>query len=133
DRAPRGIRLVVDPGTNYVKQLYYVEQPEDYIPNQARPLTVGNLKTPAAPPYNVVSILGPDRTSEIQAGDYLELFGVGQPRRILAIAFNAGLVQTDLAIAPPLAAPMPAGVGPGPWRDYRIIRAPRVTAEDPTL
>src|SRR5262249_19025141 len=81
----------------------------------------------------VVSIVGEDRSSEIQAGDYLEVFGGGQPRRIAGVSYNAALGQTDLAITPPLTAPIPVGAGPGPWRDYRIIRAPRITGHEPTL
>lgn len=154
DRAPRGVRLLVDPSNPMVvRKLQYIAQPEDFIvqpgvavaytlpngqkqPHAFRRIEVkmvdvgGGVMKPLAvlePPDFAVTTNPPDfsgghtdpRVWPVQAGDYLEVNGVGMPLRIKAVA--AGSLELETPVTQPI--PLTA--------NYRVQRGPRVTGEDP--
>jgi prepilin-type N-terminal cleavage/methylation domain-containing protein len=129
DRVPTGVRF--PRGLNnplWITEMQYIQQPEDfsggtaetisdYLPNQAPAVT-----------FKGVSLTGfSDPTLwEVQPGDWLELRGGGLIRRITSI--DPGGTQATLD---QLAPTSPVLYRVAPTKNYRIIRAPRVTADDP--
>jgi prepilin-type N-terminal cleavage/methylation domain-containing protein len=134
DQAPRGLRLIPDPQTGLVRDLRYVEQPDDFIVQQFQN---GQPQVRALgitqPPYNVATLQGnqaqpgftgtsPDRADwPVQPGDYLQLQG-GQVNCIQSVS-PLQLTLQD-----------PVGTNPvGPTTQYRIIRRPRLTPNQEPL
>lgn len=143
EQAVRGVRLVADPtNPNYVREVFYLEIPDDFVVPLVAPAPavqgIGNFQTPTAPPalatapFSVVWIRNLNISSDVQPNDYLQLFEGGQPRRIIAVTPRPFMgpalpMRTELTITPPL----PSAVTQ--TRSYRIMRAPRITAEEPNL
>src|SRR5262245_7436411 len=155
DRAPRGVRLLIDPAAPMVvRKLQFIAQPEDFVvqpgvavaytlptgqkqPHAFRRIEVkmvdvgGGVMKPFAvlePPDPAVSPNPPpDFTGghadpklwPVQAGEYVEVNGVGMPLRIKTV--TAGALELDAPVAVPI----------GPTVNYRVQRAARVTVEDP--
>jgi prepilin-type N-terminal cleavage/methylation domain-containing protein len=154
DQAPRGVRLL--PYTDQigtlqgfqVRQLQYVQQPPDFVvqpglyPNlPSRRLQV--LVPPRSPPTALLEPPPPGfampvpgftggfidpKDYPVQPGDYVEVCGGGLLYRIAALPPITNDTLTLVQHQPPLppVAPMSSFTG-----DYRIIRAPRVSGEDP--
>lgn len=138
DRAPRGLRLLNN-GSGQVTDCQYLEQPSDFTGGQV----MSHLKTIGPPPefetekldfFGVdIDIVGNGSSADyaIQAEDYVELFGSGQVHRITAVAVP-GIARPD-GITPKATAlispPVAYAIGQ-PAASYRVIRAPRVVADE---
>jgi prepilin-type N-terminal cleavage/methylation domain-containing protein len=154
DGAPRGVRLLIDSSNpGFVKQVQYIEQPDDFIVlpgvaqdpfNATRFLPfrriysattlVGGqtvqqivLEAPVAgapnPAPDFSGNTGIDRTLwPVQPGDYLEING-GLPHLITSMPD-----ALTLQLASTLPAQIPQA---NPVANYRILRTPRVSADDP--
>ena len=103
DRAPRGVRLIVDPATNTCKEIAYIEMPEAYIvPPGARLALVyeyqaATMTTPAQVGNKRVFLSGvtlSDFQASVNPGDlvYLADFGV---------SFRIASIIAPIAVAPP--------------------------------
>jgi prepilin-type N-terminal cleavage/methylation domain-containing protein len=130
EQAPRGIRfLVISPnastGGAFVMEAQYLEQPDDFTGGEVL-IELDSTGTPN-PPLNA-KIQGADLT-QIEIGDYFEIFGTGQMHRIS----NINLTTTPPTVSfnsSPLAYPISASA-PVRTTNYRILRQPRVTGDEP--
>src|SRR5262245_61968444 len=152
DHRPHGIRLL--PDANDPKRctaLQYIEQPEPVAPRGAG-VGIALYTEPAAPPtgrspFTKVTLYGPAGTMNwdgVEAGDYLEVSG--GPNFIAQIQ---GIMNSNPAGAPlstfmldrdieetPTTILQPGPMQPQPIRvtaGFRVIRAPRPLAGEPTL
>jgi prepilin-type N-terminal cleavage/methylation domain-containing protein len=118
DRAPRGIRLLPDESTNsFYSQIQYLEQPEDY--------SEGTVSTDSTDTNNqTLNFQGADLTGGdvnfplVQTGDYILIGDGSLVRRITA----ASSTQATIASGLPNAITN---------MSYRVIRQPRVMADEP--
>lgn len=134
DGAPRGLRLIPDPGnpTQY-KEVQFIEVPDDFTGATIQTKVVGG-----APDLTTVQITGginvtdPAGTAfyQVQPGDALEVQGLGLPHRIAGVAFVGG--YSELTLASPLAYQLPPTNVPPGTPNYRIMRAPRLSGEETT-
>lgn len=101
DRAPRGVRLIVDPATNLCKEIAYIEMPEAYIVPPGAQLALVYEYQAAPPPAKVgnkrVFLSGvtlSDFQASVYPGDlvYLADFGV---------SFRIASIIAPIAVAPP--------------------------------
>lgn len=117
DGKPTGVRLLVN-NNGIANKLQYIQQPDDF----AQGMYLG-----PDPMNNKVAIFSVDMTNlgiAIEAGDYLEIYGGGVPRRIAAPPTAA--MNTRLTLDPSTT-PLPSlGTAPtGTVTNYRIIPQPR--------
>jgi prepilin-type N-terminal cleavage/methylation domain-containing protein len=137
DQRSYGLRLVADPTTGHVRQVHYIEQPDDFTGGM---LYVGPDKTDPnwmiTPKYIWVYLYGVDlqnggpgtpnadtTTWSVLPGDYLEVFGSGKAQRIVGLP----RLGASLPYASP---PMPAYLMDPPFQlpgptppNYPILRA----------
>ena len=139
DHAAIGIRLQPGdpPNTNYVRNLQYIQQPDEYAPSAtyaADSLFIGPVD-PKDPTKGYqfgpkVNLLGSgnlaaspgDESSLVQAGDYLQLRSEGLLHRISKVLGP----QTCLLDSPTEIPPLPGCT-------FRIIRQPRLLAGEEPL
>lgn len=123
DQRPTGIRLVRDTtGTNanWVKEIHFIQQPEDYA--------IGSLVSAqgTSAQFTGANFTGglPPNLAPVQRGDYLEINRGGLVHQIVAVGGN------NLTLASPIPNPVPRG---GNYT-YRVMRTPRLLAgESPVL
>jgi prepilin-type N-terminal cleavage/methylation domain-containing protein len=127
DQVPTGIRLIpsVDPVTGYVKvhQCQVIQQPDDFAvsPVSSNPAADGKLS--ATKLSHGVAINVPYK-GQIGPGDYLEVLGCGLMSKINSAGpYQVGKTQLILNN------PLPINVQP--TLQYRIVRAPRLTGDEP--
>lgn len=123
DRAPRGVRLIPDTTGNFLVEGVYIEQPDDF--------TIGTVSTPsgATPPYLTLEI-STDPTGgtadttlwPIQKFDFIQLYNAGLMRQITNLSADGKTLTLGSALP-----------GTVSGADYRIVRQPRVTSEEPML
>lgn len=143
DNVPRGVRLVRNADNpNYVTELMYIEQPEDYkggIVMAPSPYPTN----PPSGPFQMVSAFLPGRpelaTDEIiQPGDFLYLMSKTYPNRISAVTatppdtnFPNGGTQLMLGAAD---GTLPVDIlVPVQTSDFRIVRQARPMVGEPNL
>jgi prepilin-type N-terminal cleavage/methylation domain-containing protein len=117
DKAPRGIRLLpgkVNP--NWVTEIQYIEQPEDFYGGQYRGV-VGTTQSFIGVDFFNSNQANPQLWA-VQPGDFLEVRGSGQVHRIIAVPSATALQLASAPFSTPIT-----------WQ-YRIIRAPRVAGEE---
>ena len=98
DRAPRGVRLIVDPATNTCKEIAYIEMPEAYIvPPGARLALVYSVPVMPMPPTTIsdkqvflTGILHADFIASVSIGDLFTIPELGGAYKIDAIADASG-------------------------------------------
>lgn len=127
DRVPCGIRLsgpapYLDPKTsavnrNWLNTCQYIEKPDDF------PLTVGSTVT-VLPSNLSQAIVNLVLVGQVEINDYLEVMGNGLMHRIIGL--NPGPAAfTTLNLNSPVPYPLAATT------QYRIVRLPRVTSDEP--
>jgi prepilin-type N-terminal cleavage/methylation domain-containing protein len=145
DGVPTGVRLIPDTnGDGFVRQLQYIQQPDDFAvgsytgqfngnPYQAQFSGV-SFADPTTGAPTVYSIPGsPQEPFQVQAGDYLEIYGGGVVRRTSGIGSppNTNTLTFDSSVSAPLPpASPPTGNG---GSNYRIIPQPRPLTGDTPL
>jgi prepilin-type N-terminal cleavage/methylation domain-containing protein len=121
EQVPVGLRLIPDPANpNFVRELAYVQQPDDFVPNDT--LTISGT-TAVASAADFYGGFGPGHTAAeqypVQPGDYLRVNGglVVQVAKLLpgGATCNRLLLSRN---------PLPDPAAPA-TRDYRILRQPR--------
>jgi prepilin-type N-terminal cleavage/methylation domain-containing protein len=131
-RRAYGVRLLVDPTTNLVSQLQYIEQPDDFFGGRVQTVTTSGtpqLDMLLFPDVDLSGGFGSPNQWPVQKGDYVEVKGTGTVRRIINIVgTNQVQLASPLPAAVPSTAVQPTGVKPN---QFRIIRAARVTADEP--
>jgi len=110
DRVPTGIRLLTNPTDPYVRDLQYIQKPDDYAQ--------GNVTGVQG---NVVAFKGADFSTSVQQGDYLLFRGEGIPYMISSPP--VGSLSLQLLDQPPQVTPC----------SYRILRQPRPLAGEQPL
>src|SRR5262245_62844797 len=147
DQVGHGMRLKPDVN-GYVRELYYIEQPEPWAPRAADPggnLTTvpGNLSTVKIAGIDLLGGYPLDPTAwTIMPGDSLEVLDTGEVHRITTDPLKqaaAALPNGSSVYYDPIAnvstlildTPLPYEVEKVPTRQYRILRAPRLTGEEP--
>jgi prepilin-type N-terminal cleavage/methylation domain-containing protein len=123
DQAPRGIRLNIQAGNQFVTDLQYIEQPPDYGVN-------GSSMNGVSVGDTTVNFTGTNFTGgfanvpqyPVQPGDYLELKGGGPLYQIASVASPTQLTLTS-AITSQVNA----------TTQYRIIRQARILPGEDTL
>ncbi len=154
DRAPYGLRLIIEPGTTLVKQCQYLQVDEDWPPAQGT-ITIEPYKTPGGPgdPHDplVAKVNGIDLTNGstnridwiVQERDYLRVLGGGLAHRLtfdpafpttnqvlLAMKTAKQGVFYDAASNATylwLASPLPSFQT---TKEFRITRQPRVVSDE---
>jgi hypothetical protein len=139
-QVPCGVRLTIPAGSTFVTDLQYIQQPDDFTAQLI--LAAGATGPPFRSVYSSPGLtldfvdLDPNTTSysdfsgNVQPGDYL-VVNDGVPHRILNVVsgtrLQLGFIDpiTNLPVASPLPVTLPL------TSNYRIIRAPRQTNEDP--
>jgi type II secretory pathway pseudopilin PulG len=128
DQVPGGIRLFpfVDPTTGKIdlsqsRTCQFIEQPDDFTVSTSS--KIGSLSANAGQPYVTINM---PLTNQVNAGDYLEVLGCGLMRQITGLSPVASSNSTQVHLSP--RSPMPFNVNP--TKQYRILRAPRVTGDD---
>jgi prepilin-type N-terminal cleavage/methylation domain-containing protein len=129
DRAPRGVRLIVDPD-NFVRTLQYIERPDPITGVGA----IFDTNTLTTPPQRIL-IPGQDLggTGSLQAvwpvqpGDYIQLYG-GPSYKIATLSYDPAMgTSLYLTYAEITAQNLP----PTPITNYTITRQPRpIAGED---
>ena len=131
DGVPTGVRFLTTAGqivNHECNQCQYIQQPDDHAQGWYTGHHTGNA--------HIAQFSGANLNQQsqgqiaVQAGDFLEIYRGGQPRRIKQVN---GANQLTLE---PGASPLPGTpVTPPPTAptNYRIIRQPRVIAGEPTL
>jgi prepilin-type N-terminal cleavage/methylation domain-containing protein len=128
DRLPRGVQFIPDSGNpNWVRQMQYIEQPDDFAPPGATVLTV----TPTAAGPVVVQLYVPpgmDLSNFIKAGDFLVLSASGSTPEVHLIA---GVISPNsVTVNDPFP---PTTVAAAPGTPYKIIRGVRPIDGEPLL
>ena len=98
DRAPRGVRLIVDPATNTCREIAYIEMPEAYIvPPGARLALVYSVPVMPMPPTTIsdkqvflTGISYADFIASVSVGDLVTIPELGGAYKIDAIADASG-------------------------------------------
>jgi prepilin-type N-terminal cleavage/methylation domain-containing protein len=129
DQVPGGIRLFpfVDQSTGKIdvsqsRTCQFIEQPDDFGVSPTS--KTGSLSANAGQPYVTITM---PLTNQVSAGDYLEILGCGLMRKITGLSPAASSPNsTQVHLSP--RSPMPYNVNP--TKQYRIVRAPRVTGDD---
>ncbi|GIW82829.1 MAG: hypothetical protein KatS3mg105_4636 [Gemmatales bacterium] len=131
DQRATGLRLILDPGRQYVTQCVYIAQPDPYVGAPGATLTT----TQVSPTLVTVTGSGIDFSGgfggspspqwPVQTGDYLEL-GSGATARLYRLT-PVSPTQLQIQIDPA-----------EPWTDFttsdfRIIRRPRPRQGEPAL
>jgi prepilin-type N-terminal cleavage/methylation domain-containing protein len=138
DRAPVGIRLLNNAGTNVVTQVQMVARPDDYTGGTI----FTNLTPPSAPPIKQIYFSADQDLSggngqgsnqslwPVQPGDYIEVQKGGLMHQITAVGYDTNVNLWYVVIyVPPGGAGLPADISV-PTADYRIERAPRVLGDE---
>lgn len=118
DQAPRGLRLNINSGTQFVTDLQYIEEPGDFAGGQITAFT-GTQVT-----FQNVDFTGGFSTQNqypVQPGDYLIIKEGGTPYQI------TGVTATTLTLFS-----TPSQVDT-PTSQYRILRQARIVAGEDTL
>ena len=118
DRAPRGVRLIVDPATNTCKEIAYIEMPEAYIvPPGARLALVYSVPVMPMPPTTIsdkqvflTGISHADFIASVSIGDLFTIPELGGAYKIDAIA-DASLLA---AASKPAGATIELRIGASP-------------------
>jgi prepilin-type N-terminal cleavage/methylation domain-containing protein len=127
DRAPRGVRLFVDPFTGFILTGQYIQQPD----NITGGLTSFASFDTSTPNPNLVFLNNFDVTGgqgtntalwPIQIGDYIQIQG-GQAHQIVGV--NPATATTPSSVGTAVPVWNPALGAPGPTTNYTIIRQPR--------
>jgi prepilin-type N-terminal cleavage/methylation domain-containing protein len=123
DGLSRGVAFIPDPGSPgglWVRQMAYIEQPDDFPPG-------GGLVTSATGNSVALSVpAGMDISTFIQPGDLFVLTKYGPPPEVHRIAAVGS--PNLLTLQDPVSAPIPPGAP-----NYNIIRGPRALAGEPLL
>jgi prepilin-type N-terminal cleavage/methylation domain-containing protein len=125
DRAPRGVRLFLDPSTGFILTGQYIQQP-DNITGGASSFASFDTTTPNASRVflNGFDVTGGQGANQafwpIQSGDYIQIQG-GQAHQI-AMVDNTTTPNSVLTAVPVW---NPALGSPSPTPNYTIIRQPR--------
>jgi len=130
DRAPRGLRLFVDPATNMVLTAQYIQQPDNLtggacVVDTSNPNVLNHVLFQPFLPLNqpALDVTGGQGTANsglwpIQPGDYLQIQG-GQAHLIASVDVANNAVFTVTAVWGP------ANLPPTQTTNYAIIRQPR--------
>jgi type II secretory pathway pseudopilin PulG len=127
DQIPIGVRLVpyTDPVTGFVsvRQCQYIEQPDDFgvIPTSK----VGNMWGQAGQKYVIIDM---QLSDQVRQGDYLEILGNGLLHGVNGV--NAAPSPPNPRGTTQIQLVSPLLYSFNPTKQYRIIRAPRVTGDD---
>jgi len=136
DQVPTGIRLVssLDPVTGFTKvhQCLIIQQPDDFAvsPVSSHPgsdVNFGKLSGTLGSPYVVIDI---PFKGQMAPGDYLEVMGCGL---MFKINSAGGADQPYQTVKTKLVLHQFFNYTIQPTLQYRIVRAPRVTGDDPLI
>jgi prepilin-type N-terminal cleavage/methylation domain-containing protein len=115
DRAPTGVRLIINPSEpNVVRELVYIQQPDDYSKGRFVNGGAGQSTFSGADFTGGGLSLGADDEAPVQAGDYLEVYGGGPVTQITQVVDANTLRHGGTT---------PSGTAG--TTNYRIIRQPR--------
>jgi prepilin-type N-terminal cleavage/methylation domain-containing protein len=143
DARPTGLRLQTYTNSNlnvFSTQVEYIQQPDDFAPAGSRcTAEAGSSVTLTMPTGYVFAQYGGATSADqndIQGGDYIEFYGGGPVHQIQSASASGNVVT--LTLVPGTSAipsvPASANVSTSPSQpNYRIIRAPRPLAGEPTL
>lgn len=131
EHAPRGIRCLITTSTQtggyVIRECQYVEKPDDWG-GLIKMQTLGNSNNKLHFGFTAPEHFQ-DGSATVEAGDYIEVFGSGQPHRIV------GFEQSDPKNKPGfydvmvLDSNLPQTITEA-TTNYRVMRRPRVTGED---
>lgn len=127
DRAARGVRLIRDTSTtNLVRQLQYLEQPEEFLGGQIAVTFTSNSANKSY--YSATAYGTPDLTGEVQAGDILYFPGDGRGPFVVD---TGGVAASALTLVGPFSSSGATQV----YRtsDYRLQRTARPRAGEALL
>ena len=123
DQAPRGLRLIPDVANGnptLVKELQYIEVPENYVPPPGSTLTVSGNQAQ-------VSI---DINGAVQVGEWVEITSLAPPSIHRITGMSPPGAPTTLSLASPELA---AAGGPFTTSSFRFVRAARPLLGETTL
>jgi hypothetical protein len=128
DRAPRGIRLMPDPGgsnNQWLTQMLFIERPDDFTGGTVSSVPPGGGQpTPNQLYFTGVDLSGGNSNAflyPVQVGDYVEVQGGGPMHLITAVTPNSVTLSGS-------GLPQPITTATA---NYRIERAARVLGEEP--
>ncbi len=138
DRVPRGVRVLVDPGTLQATKLVYIEQPADFRGGRITRVNDTTLEflnvdlqggLDKTPPYTAAQVVANRPLWPVQVGDFVQVNG-SIMYRIATVVPGSGTMPNDrVTITPTSVLPTFTGsIGA-----YRIERAPRPLAGEEAL
>jgi prepilin-type N-terminal cleavage/methylation domain-containing protein len=132
DGRPTGLRFIPLTGNaNFVTQMQYIQQPDDFaIGTYTGPSTSNTIAQFTGVDFTqTYSIAGSSEPFQVQAGDYLEIYGGGPLRRIAPGGVGKTTLTLEMTTTPLPTAPSSAATA----TNYRIIPRARTLSGDVSL
>jgi len=137
DQVSHGVRLFVDPSTQFITSLQFIEQPDDFTGGavMSAPNDPGKILIDGVDLYGGFGANSPTFWP-VQPGDYVQVNGVGQMRQInrnpdptkyaVTDIVQVGPTTFQVQLVSPLLVPITA-----PQKHYKIVRRPRLQGDEP--